>query len=68
MPRSALFNKGADVTISTCASTLWWYCTAANFPDMVPAWFPSDSKHHAAKSIKAYTISVGGDSALKNFS
>ena len=51
--------------ISTCASTLWYYCTAANFPDMVLGRFPFDSIHHAAKSIKAQLISSGDVSLRK---
>ena len=54
--------------ISTCASTLWYYCTAANFPDMVLGRFPFDSIHHAAKSIKVQLISSGDVSRKQNLS
>ena len=56
--RAHLINEDVAI-ISTCASTLWYYCTAANFPHMVLARFPFDSIHHAAKSIKAQLISSG---------
>ena len=64
-PFSPHLINGDVAMISTCASTLWYYCTAANFPDMVLARFPSDSRHHAAKSIEAQLISSGDVSLRK---
>ena len=65
IPFSARRINGDVAMISTCASTLWYHCTAAIFPDMVLARFPFDSKHHAAKSIKAQLISSGDVSLCK---
>ena len=65
IPFSAHLINGDVAMISTCASTLWYYCTAANFPDMVLARFPVDSIHHAAKLIKAQLISSGDVSLRK---
>ena len=59
IPFSAHLINGDVTMISTCASTVWYYCTAEIFPDMVLARFPFDSIHHAAKSIKAQLISSG---------
>ena len=65
IPFSAHLINGDVAMISTCASTLWYYCTAANFPDMVLGRFSFDSIHHAAKSIKAQLISSGDVSLRK---
>ena len=65
IPFSAHLINGDVAMISTCASTLWYYCTAANFPDMALSRFPFDSMHHAAKSIKAQLISSGDVSIRK---
>ena len=65
IPFSAHLINGDVAMISTCASTLWYYCTVANFPDMVLARFPFDSTHHAAKSIKAQLISSSDVSICK---
>ena len=68
IPFSAHLINGDVAMISTCASTLWYYCTAANFPDTVLARFTFDSRHHAAKSIKAQVISSGDVSLHKQTS
>ena len=65
IPFSAHLINGDVAVISTCASTLWYYCTAVNFPDMVLGRFPFDSIHYAAKSIKAQLISSGDVSLRK---
>ena len=62
---SAHLINGDVAMISTWTSTLWYYCTAAIFLDMVLARFPFDSRHHAAKSIKAQLISSGDVSLCK---
>ena len=59
IPFSAHLINGDVVMIFTCASTLWYYCTAAIFFDMVLARFPFETRHHAAKSVKAQLISSG---------
>ena len=65
IPLSVHLIKGDVAMISTCASTLGSYCTAVIFPDMVLARCPFDSRHHAAKSIKAQLISSGDVSLRK---
>ena len=65
IPFSAHLINGDVAIISTCASTMWYYCTAANLLDMVLARFSFDSVHHTAKSIKAQLISSGDVSLRK---
>ena len=54
------------LSISTCACVRWKYCIAANFPEIVVAWFPPDSEHHAANSIKTHPVSSDDASFGKN--